>query len=114
MLSVPPEGGALLFLKPLSVLEFEYPTPKNGRMILSDKNEAELIKILLQRIIYRSPSFLSKGSSNHSSALDSRILEPITAQETTELRLQGAQRALKVNLQTAQFPSMYAGGVICF
>ena len=39
MLSVPPEGGALLSLEPLSALEFDYPTPKNGWMIPSTKKK---------------------------------------------------------------------------
>jgi hypothetical protein len=44
-----------------------------------------------------------RGSSDHSSASDIRILELLTAaQEASELRLQTAQRELKIDLQMAQ------------
>ena len=44
-----------------------------------------------------------RGSSDHSSASDIRILELLTAaQEASELRLQTGQRELKIDLQTAQ------------
>ena len=44
-----------------------------------------------------------RGSSDHSSASDIRILELLTAaQEASELRLQTGQTELKIDLQTAQ------------